>query len=84
MVLLALRVVDAVVIFEEPTAGPLLDRLRPAVYVKGGDYSLAGSGSGIALPEESIVRAYGGEIYLLPYLPGRSTSALFEKIRGTA
>ena len=80
-VLLALRSVDAVVIFDEPTAGPLLAELRPAIYVKGGDYALAGAGSGVVLPEEPAVRAYGGEIRLLPYLEGRSTSALIDAIR---
>ncbi len=80
-VLLALRSVDAVVIFDEPTAGPLLTELRPAIYAKGGDYSLAGSLTGTPLPEEVVVRSFGGAIHLLPYLPGRSTTALIERIR---
>ncbi len=79
-VLLALRVVDAVVIFEEPTAGPLLAELQAPIYVKGGDYALAGA-AGTALPEEPVVRGYGGEIRLLPYHEGRSTSAIIERIR---
>lgn len=81
-VLLALRAVDAVTIFEELTAGPLLEALRPAIYVKGGDYALAGADTGTPLPEEPVVRAYGGEIRLIPYLPGHSTSALVARIRG--
>ena len=80
-VLLALRSVDAVVIFSEATAGPLLAELRPAIYAKGGDYSLAGSPTGTLLPEEDVVRSFGGEIHILPYLPGRSTTALIERIR---
>jgi len=80
-VLLALRAVDAVVIFDEPTAGALLEALRPPIYAKGGDYALAGAGQGTPLPEEPIVRAYGGEIHLIPYLEGRSTSALLTRIR---
>ena len=84
LVLLALRSVDAVVIFDERTAGPLLAALRPPVYVKGGDYVLGGGTSqdGAPLPEEPVVRGYGGEIRLIPYLPGRSTSRLVAKIRG--
>jgi D-glycero-beta-D-manno-heptose 1-phosphate adenylyltransferase len=82
-VLLALRSVDAVVIFDEPTAGPLLAVLQPPLYVKGGDYALGASRQGGApLPEEPVVRGYGGEIRLIPYLPGRSTSGLVAKIRG--
>lgn len=80
-VLLALRAVDAVVIFEEPTASTLLVALRPPLYVKGGDYALEGGGEGTPLPEEPVVRGYGGEIRLIPYLPGRSTSALIARIR---
>ena len=81
-VLLGLRMVDAVVIFDEATAGPLLAELRPAVYAKGGDYALAGTAVGVPLPEEQVVRSFGGEIQLLPYLAGRSTTALIERIRG--
>jgi rfaE bifunctional protein nucleotidyltransferase chain/domain len=80
-VLLALRVVDAVVIFDEPTADRLLADLRPALYVKGGDYALSSTATGKLLPEEPTVRSYGGEIRLLPYLDGRSTTALIERIR---
>lgn len=84
-VLLALRAVDAVVIFDEPTAGPLLEALRPPIYVKGGDYALAGSGgAGSQLPEEPIIRAYGGAIHLIPYLDGQSTSALIARIRANS
>lgn len=79
--LLALRVVDVVTIFDEPTAGPLLEALRPPVYVKGGDYVLGGMGPGTPLAEEPVVRAYGGEIHLLPYHAGHSTSALIARIR---
>jgi D-beta-D-heptose 7-phosphate kinase/D-beta-D-heptose 1-phosphate adenosyltransferase len=83
-VLLALRPVDAVVIFSETTAAALIEAIRPAIYVKGGDYALAGRDAGTPLPEEPIVRGYGGEIRLLPYLPGHSTSDLLAKIRDTA
>jgi bifunctional ADP-heptose synthase (sugar kinase/adenylyltransferase) len=81
-VLLALRAVDAVVIFGEPTAIALVEAIRPAVYVKGGDYALAGDSSGRPLPEEPAVRVCGGEIRLIPYLAGHSTSELLTRIRG--
>jgi rfaE bifunctional protein nucleotidyltransferase chain/domain len=79
--LLALRSVDAVVVFSEPTASALLELVRPTLYVKGGDYALDGDSGGVPLPEEPVVRAYGGEIRLLPYLEGRSTSALIARIK---
>src|ERR671913_43403 len=50
----ALRCVDYVVIFPEPTVGPLLDALRPDVHCKGTDYTVE------SVPERAIVKAYGG------------------------
>jgi rfaE bifunctional protein nucleotidyltransferase chain/domain len=69
-VLEGLRSVDAVVIFEEDTPLGALERLRPDVWVKGGDYDAA------ALPETPLVRGWGGEVVTVPYLPGRSTTRL--------
>ena len=84
--LAALRAVDYVTIFDEPTAEALVAALQPDVYVKGGDYALpdgaTGATAGKTLPEAAIVQSYGGAIRLLPYLPGHSTSELIAKIRG--
>jgi rfaE bifunctional protein nucleotidyltransferase chain/domain len=77
-VLAALACVDAVVIFAEPTAEGLVARLRPEIYVKGDDYAEA------ELPEARVVGAYGGKVRLLPTVPGASTSALVQRIRGQA
>ena len=81
--LLALRCVDGVVIFSEQTADALIEHVRPAVYVKGGDYVLSGSSDpGTLLPEEGAVRACGGEIRLIPFRPGYSTSGLVARLQG--
>lgn len=77
-VLAALRAVDVVVIFHEPTAETLVAALRPAVYVKGGDW---GAGQRIP-PEAGVVQACGGRVQYIPYLPGRSTSEIVAQIRG--
>lgn len=69
-ILTALECVDAVVIFDEPTPAAVLERLRPDVWVKGGDYSPDD------LTEAPVVRRHGGEVVLLPYLIRRSTTAL--------
>ncbi|MEI6043298.1 MAG: D-glycero-beta-D-manno-heptose 1-phosphate adenylyltransferase [Chloroflexota bacterium] len=82
LVVAALRPVDYVIIFEEPTAETLVAELQPNIYVKGGDYS-ADSGEGKPLPEAEIVRRYGGEVVLIPFLPGHSTSDLIVKIMNT-
>jgi rfaE bifunctional protein nucleotidyltransferase chain/domain len=69
-VLLGLGCVDAVVVFEEATPEVVLTRLRPHLWVKGGDYSAD------ALPEAAALRSWGGEAVILPYLDGRSTTGL--------
>ncbi len=86
-VLAALACVDYVTIFEEPTAVSLVEALRPNIYVKGGDYATAGAADPspaidyAKLPEAAPVLAYGGQVRLIPYLPGHSTTALIERIR---
>ncbi|GHO43653.1 D-glycero-beta-D-manno-heptose 1-phosphate adenylyltransferase [Ktedonospora formicarum] len=78
----ALACIDYVTIFEEPTASNLIESLHPSIYVKGGDY--AGTVRGIdpeRLPEAKVVFAYGGEVRLISYLPGYSTTELIQKIQ---
>jgi D-beta-D-heptose 7-phosphate kinase/D-beta-D-heptose 1-phosphate adenosyltransferase len=74
-VLSALGCVDAVVIFDELSPDRVLDRLRPNVWVKGGDYAEAD------LPEADVVRRHGGEIVLLPTVAGYSSSNLIAAAR---
>ncbi len=83
-VLLALRAVDGVTIFDEPTAEAVVAALRPDIYVKGGDYAADESGAPdlARLPEARVAMAHGGQVALLPYAPGRSTSELIARIRG--
>jgi len=69
----ALRCVDAVVIFDEDTPEALLDRLRPDVWAKGGDYTVAD------LPEAQVVARWGGRVELLPFLEGRSSTRLLQE-----
>ncbi|WP_214414378.1 D-glycero-beta-D-manno-heptose 1-phosphate adenylyltransferase [Sphaerisporangium fuscum] len=69
-VLRALECVDAVAVFDEDTPSALIDRLRPHVWVKGGDYT------GREMPEAAAVRRAGGEVVILSSVPGRSTTGL--------
>ncbi|RST19196.1 D-glycero-beta-D-manno-heptose 1-phosphate adenylyltransferase [Streptomyces sp. WAC05374] len=69
-VLAGLGSVDAVAVFDGDTPAELLGRLRPDVWVKGGDYSAED------LPEAEVLRAWGGQAVVLPYLDGRSTTLL--------
>ena len=73
-VLAALECLDAVLAFDEPMPAAVLDRLRPDVWVKGGDYARG------ELAEASVVRRYGGEVVLLPYT-GHSTSRIVPAAR---
>ncbi|MEU3845089.1 D-glycero-beta-D-manno-heptose 1-phosphate adenylyltransferase [Streptomyces sp. NPDC028635] len=72
-VLRALGCVDAVAVFDEDTPERLLAELRPDVWVKGGDYT------GADLPEAALLREWGGQAVLLPYLDGRSSTALIAR-----
>ena len=76
--LAGLACVDYVTIFDEPTANRVVELVRPDVYVKGGDYGEGGA----PLPEASTVEAQGGEVVILPLVPGRSTSEIIAAIRG--
>src|SRR5690348_3506323 len=69
-ILAALECVDAVVVFGEPSPAAVLERLRPDVWVKGGDYAPDD------LTEAPVVRRHGGEVVLLPYLIRHSTTDL--------
>lgn len=72
----ALSCVDTVVLFGESTPMSMLRRIRPDVWIKGGDHDADD------LPEASVVRAAGGEVVTLPLLPGRSTTGLIDHLRG--
>jgi D-beta-D-heptose 7-phosphate kinase / D-beta-D-heptose 1-phosphate adenosyltransferase len=76
--LAALGCVDAVVVFDEQTPHAVLSWLRPDVWVKGGDYADGGVPS---LPEADLVRRWGGQTVVVPYLAGRSTSQLVAAAR---
>lgn len=75
-VLEALRAVDGAVAFPEDTPVALIRTLCPEVHVKGGDYDPE------AMPETPVVRAYGGEVVILPLLEGRSTTGILKRVRG--
>ncbi|MGK7920654.1 MAG: adenylyltransferase/cytidyltransferase family protein [Trichodesmium sp.] len=73
-VLNALKPVDGVVIFDETTASNVIERLKPDIYVKGGDYSLE------TLPEAPKVQSYGGKISLVQIEVPTSTTAIINRI----
>jgi len=76
LVLAALQSVDGVCIFADQTATKFLAAAQPDIYVKGGDYSL----DTLNQDERRAVESAGGKIMLVPFVPGKSTTGLLEKI----
>jgi D-glycero-beta-D-manno-heptose 1-phosphate adenylyltransferase len=73
----ALECVDYVVVFPEPRVTRLIEKVRPSIYVKGGDYTPT-----TLHPEErAALEKIGTEIRILPFEPGHSTSGLIERMK---
>jgi rfaE bifunctional protein nucleotidyltransferase chain/domain len=73
----ALECVDYVVRFPEVRVTRLIEKVRPSIYVKGGDYTPAS-----LHPEElAALEKIGAEIRILPFEPGHSTSALIDRMK---
>jgi rfaE bifunctional protein nucleotidyltransferase chain/domain len=75
-VLAALESVTGVCIFTDTTAAKFLAAAQPDIYVKGGDYTL----ESLNQDERRAVESSGGKIKIVPFVPGKSTTALLEKI----
>ena len=76
-VLAALESVSLVTLFEDRMPLALIERVRPDIYVKGGDYDMA------TLAETALVQSWGGRSVAIPFVEGRSTTALVQRIRGS-
>ena len=76
VVLAALESVSGVCLFAERTATRFLQLAQPDIYVKGGDYTVE------TLPpeERDAVQQAGGKIMIIPFVPGKSTTAVLKKI----
>lgn len=70
----AIGSVDAVTIFEEDNPERLIGLVRPDVFVKGGDYSET------TTPEAALVAQLGGRAVFLPYMWGKSSTAVLRKL----
>ena len=73
--LAALESVDMAILFTEQTPVKLIERIRPDIYVKGGDYEID------TLEETRVVKSWGGKAIAIPFLYERSTTTLLGKIR---
>lgn len=76
-ILAALECVDFVTTFPEPRVTAVIEALRPAIYVKGGDYTAE-----TLDPEEvAALRKVGAEVRTLRLVPGKSTSAIIQRMK---
>jgi len=75
-VLASLESVSLVTLFEDRMPLALIERVRPDLYVKGGDYDMA------TLAETALVQTWGGRAVAIPFVVGRSTTGLVQRIRG--
>ncbi len=77
VVLAALEAVDLVTSFDEDTPEALIESIRPDVLVKGADYAVH------QIAGAQFVQSYGGRVETIELVPGRSTTALLERIKGS-
>ncbi|MDD3014066.1 MAG: D-glycero-beta-D-manno-heptose 1-phosphate adenylyltransferase [Candidatus Gastranaerophilales bacterium] len=73
-VLAGLSSVDFIIFFDEETPSDLLGKIKPDIHVKGGDYNVD------TLPEAKVIQQAGGKIMFLPFVEGKSTTAIINKI----
>jgi rfaE bifunctional protein nucleotidyltransferase chain/domain len=85
MIMASFRFVDAVVRFNEDTPFELIKMIQPDVLVKGGDYDPLETDpeSKSYIVGSDIVRNSGGEVVVLPFLPGHSTTNLENRIKNS-
>ncbi|MGL5056018.1 MAG: D-glycero-beta-D-manno-heptose 1-phosphate adenylyltransferase, partial [Fusobacteriaceae bacterium] len=69
-----LKAVDFTIIFTEDTPMEIIDELKPSIHVKGGDYKKED------LPETVVVEKHGGEVRILNFVEGKSTTNIVNKI----
>jgi rfaE bifunctional protein nucleotidyltransferase chain/domain len=74
-VLAGLASVDMVTFFNTRSPVELIHKIKPEIFVKGGDYDME------TLEETRIVRSWGGKSLAIPFVDGFSTTALVQRIR---
>ena len=70
LLLESLRFVDEVIVFEEETPELLIEKIRPDILVKGGDYSI----------DQIVGKQYAKKVVVFPYVDGKSTTNTIEKL----
>lgn len=73
--LLALSFVDYVILFDEDTPYNLIEKIKPSVLTKGGDYEKS------KIVGAQIVESYNGQVVILPFTEGKSTTNILKNIQ---
>lgn len=83
IIIAALKFVDAVIIFDEATPFELIKTIQPTILVKGGDYdsTITNQTNKKYIVGSDIVKANNGEVVVIPFLEGYSTTKIEEKIK---
>ena len=79
-VLAGLECVDFVVLFHTPRVDSVIREVRPAVYVKGGDYTF----DTLDPAERAALEAVGARVNIVGLVPGKSTTAVVQKMAGNS
>ncbi|MCM2281817.1 MAG: D-glycero-beta-D-manno-heptose 1-phosphate adenylyltransferase [Bdellovibrionaceae bacterium] len=73
-IMAALGCVDAVTLFGEETPKELIEKVKPDILVKGGDYKIS------EIVGADFVQSYGGQVKALQFVPGFSTSSILKRV----
>ena len=79
-VLMAIKWIDYIVVFDTKSVFPVIESLKPKVLVKGGNYSKKACAEKDRIVGEEFVESYGGKVMTAPYVEGISTTEIIRRI----
>ena len=80
-VLMAIKWIDSIVVFDTKSVFPVIESLKPKVLVKGGNYSKKACAEKDRIVGEEFVESYGGKVMTAPLIEGVSTTTILERIK---
>ena len=80
-VLMAIKWIDYIVVFDTKSVFPVIESLKPKVLVKGGNYSKKACAEKDRIVGEEFVESYGGKVMTAPLIKGVSTTTILERIK---
>lgn len=79
-ILSAISFIDYIVLFDTESVFPLIQKIKPKVLVKGGNYSNKAHAEKDRIIGEEFVESYGGKVMTAPYVEGVSTTEIIRRI----